>query len=105
MSKIETALANTGIHSVQAERQYTQCNEGKVSSIDKGKCAKCEMQNDDEIGIKENNDDNEKIQSLQPIETGTRAYIGDNKQKKVANDTSNGNFRQVVIECYYYSNS
>ena len=61
--------------------------------------------NDDEIRIKENPNDNEKIQPLQPVEAGTRAYIEDNRQKEVANDTSNGNSRQAVIECYYYSNS
>lgn len=50
------------------------------------------------IRMKENHDNNKKIQPLQPIETGTRVYIRDNRKEGVAINTSDSNSRQVIIE-------
>ena len=41
MSNVEKTLANTDIHSVWAERQYSERNDKKSGSLGKGKCTKC----------------------------------------------------------------
>ena len=41
MSNVEKTFANTDIHSVQAERQYSERNDKKLGLLDKGKCTKC----------------------------------------------------------------
>ena len=48
--------------------------------------------------MKENHNHNKKIQPLKLIKTGARMYIRNNRKEAVANNTSDSNSRQVIIE-------